>query len=162
MIQPGVKRTAGGVVVRLIKDVVHCLVIRDRYGQWGLPKGHLEHGESSEQAALREVNEETGLTNLELSLQLGVTDWSFRAKGGVVHKSGTFYLMYSEEGDPMPELEEGITECVWVPTSEACNKINYQNLHQIVQEAQRVLTGPGFGPKIDAQLSPTLETDDSS
>ena len=125
----------------MIKDVVHCLVIRDRYGQWGFPKGHLEHGESSEQAALREVNEETGLTNLELSLPLGVTDWSFRAKGGVVHKSGAFYLMYSEEGDPMPELEEGLTECVW---------------------AQRVLTGPGFGPKIDAQLRPTLETDDSS
>ena len=129
----------------MIEGIIQCLVIRDRYGQWGLPKGHLEDGESSKQAALREVNEETGLSDLELSEQLGVTDWSFRAKGGVVHKSGTFYLMYSEEGDPMPQLEEGITECVWVPAHEACSKIKYKNLHQILQKAQRVLTRIGFG-----------------
>ena len=129
----------------MIEGIIQCLVIRDRYGQWGLPKGHLEDGESPKQAALREVNEETGLSDLELSEQLGVTDWSFRAKGGVVHKSGTFYLMYSEEGDPMPQLEEGITECVWVPAHEACSKIKYKNLHQILQKAQRVLTRIGFG-----------------
>ena len=63
----------------MIEGIIQCLVIRDRYGQWGLPKGHLEDGESSKQAALREVNEETGLSDLELSEQLGVTDWSFRA-----------------------------------------------------------------------------------
>ena len=129
----------------MIEGIIQCLVIRDRYGQWGLPKGHLEDGESSKQAALREVNEETGLSDLELSEQLGVTGWSFRAKGSVVHKSGTFYLMYSEEGDPMPQLEEGITECVWVPAHEACSKIEYKNLHQILQKAQRVLTRIGFG-----------------
>ncbi len=162
MTQSRVNRTAGGVVARMIEGVIHCLVIRDRYGQWGLPKGHLEHGESSKQAALREVNEETGLSDLELGIQLGVTDWSFRTESGVVHKSGTFYLMYSEEGDPKPEFEEGITECVWVPAHEACSKINYQNLHQIVQEAQRVLAGIGCRLKIDRQLKPTLETDDCS
>ena len=145
MVQTHVERTAGGVVIRMIEGIIHCLVILDRYGQWGLPKGHLEHGESSKQAALREVNEETGLSDLELSEQLGVTGWSFRAKGSVVHKSGTFYLMYSEEGDPMPQLEEGITECVWVPAHEACSKIKYKNLHQILQKAQRVLTRIGFG-----------------
>ena len=160
--QSRVEQTAGGVVVRMIEGVIHCLVIRDRYGRWGLPKGHLERGESSKQAALREVKEETGLSDLELGLQLGVTDWSFRDKGGVVHKSGTFYLIYSEKGDPMPEFEEGITECVWVPAHEACSKINYQNLHQIVQEAQRVLAGIGLRSKIDGQLKPTLETDKSS
>ena len=132
-------------MIRMIEGIIHCLVSRDRYGQWGLPKGHLEDGESSKQAALREVNEETGLSDLELSEQLGVTGWSFRAKGSVVHKSGTFYLMYSEEGDPMPQLEEGITECVWVPAHEACSKIKYKNLHQILQKAQRVLTRIGFG-----------------
>ena len=132
-------------MIRMIEGIIHCLVIRDRYGQWGLPKGHLEDGESSKQAALREVNEETGLSDLELSEQLGVTGWSFHAKGSVVHKSGTFYLMYSEEGDPMPQLEEGITECVWVPAHEACSKIKYKNLYQILQKAQRVLTRIGFG-----------------
>ena len=132
-------------MIRMIEGIIHCLVICDRFGECGLPKGHLEDGESSKQAALREVNEETGLTDLELSEQLGVTGWSFRAKGSVVHKSGTFYLMYSEEGDPMPQLEEGITECVWVPAHEACSKIKYKNLHQILQKAQRVLTRIGFG-----------------
>ena len=162
MVQTHIERTAGGVVIRMIEGIIHCLVILDRYGQWGLPKGHLEDGESSRQAALREVNEETGLSDLELSEQLGVTDWSFHAKGGVVHKSGTFYLMYSEEGNPMPQLEEGITKCVWVPAHEACRKINYKNLHQILRKAERVLTRIGFGTQIDGEPRPTLETDGSS
>ena len=59
-----VRRTAGGIVVRVIDGILHCLLILDRYGKWGLPKGHLEDGETLEQAALREVEEETGLAIL--------------------------------------------------------------------------------------------------
>ena len=142
-----IEETAGGVVVRMIKGIFHCLVIRDRYGHWGLPKGHLEHGEDSEQAALREVKEETGLSDLQMGSRLGVADWGFRTKGGSIHKLATFYLMYSEVGRPVPEFKEGITECTWVPLHEAHDKITYENLCGVLQEAQRIGSGIGSGPK---------------
>lgn len=143
-----VRRTAGGVVVRVIDGILQCLLILDRYGKWGLPKGHLEHGETLEQAALREVKEETGLSNLQVGQKLGVTHWSFSGEGGVLHKSATFYLIHSEKGDPIPEFREGITECAWVPVHQAQKKISYENLHAIVQEAQRVVSQIGFGARM--------------
>ena len=65
---------------------MHLLLIRDPYGKWGLPKGHVENGESSREAALREVREETGLTHLDPGPSLGSIDWYFRLKGDLVHK----------------------------------------------------------------------------
>ena len=52
--------SAGGVVLRRIRGVLHALLIKDPYGNWGLPKGHLEGTEGPQQAGLREVEEETG------------------------------------------------------------------------------------------------------
>ena len=139
-----VRRTAGGIVVRVIDGILHCLLILDRYGKWGLPKGHLEDGETLEQAALREVEEETGLSNVQVGQKLGVTHWSFSDEAGVLYKSGTFYLIHSEKGNPTPEFGEGITECAWVPIYQAHKKINYENLHAIIQEAQRVVSQKAF------------------
>src|SRR5688500_17848393 len=71
-------KSAGGVVVRAHDGVPHVLLIRDPYQNWGLPKGHLEPGEDSQSAAVREVREETGLALVELGPELGMIDWYFR------------------------------------------------------------------------------------
>ena len=63
-----VEASAGGVVVRYLAGVPHVLVIRDPYKKWGLPKGHSEDGEALWETALREVSEETGLTDPETIL----------------------------------------------------------------------------------------------
>lgn len=137
---PGVEISAGGVVVRVIDGAHHALVIRDPYQKWGLPKGHAEEGESTEEAALREVHEETGLTDLVLGEELVTIDWVFRAKGRRVHKYTTFFLMYSESGDPTPERDEGITACEWVRLDAAHDRISYENASEVVKVAQRVVT----------------------
>jgi 8-oxo-dGTP pyrophosphatase MutT (NUDIX family) len=49
------------VVYRRVDGAAHYLLIRDPYDNWGLPKGHVERGETSEQTAVREVREETGI-----------------------------------------------------------------------------------------------------
>lgn len=131
--------SAGGVVVRAIAGVPHALVIRDPYQKWGLPKGHAEEGETTEEAALREVLEETGLTDLRLGDELVTIDWVFHAQGRKVHKFTTFFLMYSESGDPTPEEREGITACEWVRLDVAHNRISYENASEVVKVAQRVL-----------------------
>src|SRR6185312_5043727 len=64
--KPRNETSAGGVVFRTEGTERLYLLIRDSYQNWGFPKGHLEHGEQPEAAALREVREETGLSALEL------------------------------------------------------------------------------------------------
>jgi ADP-ribose pyrophosphatase YjhB (NUDIX family) len=133
-----VETSAGGVVLRPIDGVPHALVIRDPYRRWGLPKGHAERGEALGETALREVSEETGLTDLELGPELVTIDWSFRANGERVHKFATFFLMYSSHGDPVPQRDEGITGCDWVPLERAHERISYENAREVVKVAQRV------------------------
>ena len=134
-----IERSSGGVVVRRIDGSVHLLLIKDPYGKWGLPKGHVEGGESPEQAAVREVGEETGLDRLELGPSLGTIDWYFRLKGDLVHKFCEYFLMASRTGDARPGVDEGITECVWLPVREAIETVAYDNAREVVEWAAEVL-----------------------
>lgn len=118
---------------------MHLLLIKDPYGKWGLPKGHLEDGESPEDAALREVEEETGLDQLALGPSLGTIDWYFRLKGNLIHKFCDYFLMASTEGDTMPEVSEGITECRWLPVDDAISAVSYDNAREVVRRAAEVL-----------------------
>lgn len=144
--EPKTERSAGGVVVRRIDGVVHVLLIRDPYKNWGLPKGHVEAGETAIAAAAREVREETGLTALQLGPEIGVIDWFFRAEGRVVHKFCTFHLIACDVGTPVPERAEGITECVWLPARDAIARVTYENAREIVIEAVRMMDEGGAWP----------------
>lgn len=136
-----VVKSAGGVVIREIGGTPHVLVIRDPYRKWGLPKGHTEEGETLEETALREVSEETGLTGLELGPELITIDWTFRGDGERIHKFATFFLMFSAEGDPVPEADEGITATKWVRLDAAHRRISYQNASAVVRVAQERYSG---------------------
>lgn len=137
--------SAGGVVVRSLDGVPHVLLIRDPYGHWGLPKGHLERDEDPATAALREVREETGLAPLELGTSLGTIDWYFRRGDTLVHKYCTFYLMWSQDGDPSPQTTEGISECRWLRVDEAMRQISYDNTKRVLRELARLLYGQVSG-----------------
>ena len=129
-------------MVREIEGRSHVLLIRDPYRKWGLPKGHLESGESSAEAALREVREETGLDDLRLGADLGEIDWMFRKRGRMIHKFCRFYLMTSEESDTTPEVAEGITECRWLPAQEAVQTVAYDNARVILRRGVERLESP--------------------
>lgn len=125
--------------MRDIGGTAHVLVIRDPYQNWGLPKGHLENGESTGEAALREVAEETGLADLSLGEELATIEWYFRADGRLIHKFCAFYLMISVLGEPVPQMAEGITECAWVPLSDVEERITYDNAREVVMAARRLV-----------------------
>ncbi|HEU4879502.1 MAG TPA: NUDIX domain-containing protein, partial [Gemmatimonadaceae bacterium] len=78
--------SAGGVVFRVEDGQALYLVIRDSYQNWGFPKGHIEAEEAPSAAALREVSEETGLSDLSLRGEIHTIDWYFRFRGRLIHK----------------------------------------------------------------------------
>jgi len=127
--------SAGGVVFRNTPDGVKILLIKDPYWRWGLPKGHVDAGESYEQAADREVTEETGLDELILHGSLGTINWHFKLRGRLIHKYCHFYLFESRTGSPCPQAEEGIQACRWFTLEEAVEAISYENARGVLKEA---------------------------
>jgi hypothetical protein len=91
-----------------------------RNGIWDLPKGKLEKGEDFQIAALREVEEETGLTGLQLVEPLISTYHTYPLKGELVlKKTKWFEMKYSENREPVLQAEEGITDYRWVTPGRA-------------------------------------------
>ncbi len=128
--------SAGGIVFRRQPDQsLRFLLIRDSYGHWGFPKGHLEEGESPAEAAARETTEETGLAELRVHGELETIDWFFRLRGKLIHKFCHFYLFESAAGEPVPQREEGITECVWHEFELALVRLGYENARAVLRRA---------------------------
>jgi 8-oxo-dGTP pyrophosphatase MutT (NUDIX family) len=131
--------SAGGVVTRREGGVARYLLIHDGHRNWGFPKGHLDGGESPESAARREVEEETGLTELVLEASLGCIDWYFRHSGRLIHKYCDFFLFRSETGDPVPQADEGIAACVWLEYEEARSRLSHANSRRLLGAAREVV-----------------------
>ncbi len=132
--------SAGGVVFRRgVDGQARFLLIRDSYKNWGFPKGHLERREPPGDAARREVGEETGLDDLVLCGPIRIIDWYFRFRGKTIHKYCHFFLFESRRGDPVPQAEEGISDCVWLPLEEAVTTISYANARDVLQRASEMV-----------------------
>jgi 8-oxo-dGTP pyrophosphatase MutT (NUDIX family) len=133
---------AGGIVIRMVDGQVKLLLMFRR-GEWDLPKGKLDAGETIEQCAIREVSEETGVTGLRISQFLTQTHHEYEDEYGFWSKTTHWYLM-SMEGDScdlVPQSEEGIEQLEWVSLDEAQQRIRFESLSQVLAETKKATRG---------------------
>ena len=122
---------AAGGLVRNNKGQVLFIY---RNNKWDLPKGKRESSESLEEAAIRQVMEETGISSLNIQYKLGKTYHIFNRKGEIRLKTTHWYEMTSEDIGPFsPQLEEGITDVVWLnqDQQEVALRNSYRNIRQL-------------------------------
>lgn len=142
-----IELSAGGVIWRRKAGAgLELLLIKDSYGNWGFPKGHVEPGEGPRDAALRECREETGLERLRIIDELGTTDWYFRAGDALIHKFCDHFLVEAAPDEAAaPQHDEGIQACVWMSPEQALPHITYSNARHVAQLAVDRLSGGRVG-----------------
>lgn len=124
----------GGVVMNTNKDILMIF----RRGKWDLPKGKLDEGETLEQCVVREVGEETGLTNIELKEKITTTYHTYTEFGKHILKESHWYKMQCNADQKLvPQTEEDITEIKWINESDL--KKYTSNTYQTILEVLRHL-----------------------
>jgi ADP-ribose pyrophosphatase YjhB (NUDIX family) len=143
--------SAGGVVVRQRDRLEVCLINPAGRRVWGLPKGGVEPGESPEQAALREITEETGMSGV-VEGELGSIDYWFyaRDRGGRIHKTVHYFLVRATGGTTDAHDHE-VREARWVDIGEALRLMTYPNEREMVRKAAATL---GASPDGDRATEP--------
>lgn len=128
------EHSSGGAVISTRNGVPHVALIATRgKTRWGLPKGAVSEGETSEQAALREVLEETGL-HAEIIKPLDTIEYFFRAGETLIRKRVDFYLMRYVGGELAPQLSE-VDDVEWVEISEAIQRASFDSERKLLEAA---------------------------
>ena len=134
--------SAGGLVV---DEQGRAAIIsrRNKRGRlvWSLPKGHLEVGESLEDAAVREVSEETGILGRVLA-PLGVIDFYFTADDQRIHKTVHHFLLRAEGGQLSSDDSE-VEATLWVPLEELHTVLTFADERDLLARVPDLLTNAG-------------------
>lgn len=127
-----VLEAAGGYVQNTRDE----LLVFFRRGSWDLPKGKIDPGETPEQAAVREVQEETGLVNVALGPFLTHTYHTYELKGERILKKTWWYRMRTTDMQLIPQTEEDIVEIAWVePKSWLASGLEvYPNIREVIEQ----------------------------
>ncbi len=137
--------SAGGIAIRIENGIAYaaCIGRRNRAGrlEWCLPKGHIERGETPEQAAVREVAEETGI-EAEILQSLGIIDYWFTGDDRRVHKVVHHFLLEAKGGDitVANDPDQEAEEARWIPVTALSTELAFPNERKMAQAAAALLS----------------------
>lgn len=129
--------SAGGVVYKKTNKGIKILLIKDSYGRWTLPKGKIEKDETPEQAALREIGEETGLSKIKIIDKLDKINYYYRQKNQLIYKTVYHFLIEGDNEQLAPNYE--IQDAQWFDIDEGIKRIAYKNTKNILKIARKKL-----------------------
>ncbi len=133
-----VAKAGGGLVYNKKGEVLFIF----RNGKWDLPKGGIEKGESIEETAIREVEEETGVTGLKITGKLQKTYHVFKRNGQYKLKITHWFEMKTDfEGTPKGQANEGIEEVVWMKPKQIKEALgnSYENIKLLFEEEKLLI-----------------------
>lgn len=126
--------SAGGLVVHDGR----ILLISTRGGRrWQLPKGHLESGETAEQAAVRETEEETGVQGRVVA-PLPTVEYWYTERSVRVHKRVDYFLLEYVTGDPAGYDRDEVSGAAWFSWEEGLGRLSFDNERQVVEAARKL------------------------
>jgi 8-oxo-dGTP pyrophosphatase MutT (NUDIX family) len=135
------QRSAGGLVVR---GEAILLISTQEGRRWQLPKGHIEDGETAEQAAVREVKEETGITGRVVARLPEVEYW-YVEKGKLrVHKRVDYFLLDYQDGDVADFDASEVSGAAWFSWDEGLAKLSFDNERRVAEEARKLAGSPAL------------------
>jgi len=126
-------KAGGGLVTNIHNE----LLMIKRHGKWDLPKGKVEKGEKISTTAIREVEEECGIKNLEITQKIMPTFHVYFEKNKWIIKKSCWYKMFTTDvAEPVPQTKENITEAVWLGKTKVKNCMDnaFDNIKDIVQK----------------------------
>lgn len=147
-LKQAVATSAGGIVIRHVDGRPEFVVGRRRRERdgvtWTLPKGTPNLGESTEETALREVAEETGL-DVRIIRRFDSIEYRFVQRGTRIHKTVHYFLMESTGGD-LEGHDHEFDEVRWVPFDEAESLLTFETERALVARAGAITGGPEDAP----------------
>jgi len=129
---------SAGIIGFKMAEKPKFLLLKYRKGYWGFPRGHIEPGEDSKTAALRELKEETGLEAAKVFDGFKeIVGFFFRNEGKIVHKDVTFYIAEMKEGEVKltEHLDHG-----WFEYNDADKLLQFKNDREVLKKANDFLT----------------------
>ena len=128
---------AGGVVYNEHDEIL--MIYRRQF--WDLPKGKIDPGESKKAAAIREVQEETGIQDVKIEKRLTKTLHTYRLENGKrILKYSYWYLMRTSEMELTPQTEEDIEKAVWIKKQNfiSSKKMAYSSIMDVLQRLDAI------------------------
>lgn len=130
--------SAGGIVMKWERQKPRVLLIKDSYGRWSWPKGNIDKGESSKDAAVREIGEEVGLKDIELIDKIGTTQYFYRLKGRLIFKTVYLYLFKLNSDEKIKILRKEIQDGAWFRPEQALKMIEYKGAKDFLHKGIKI------------------------
>ena len=132
--------SAGGVVFKRTPRSIKFAIMKDSFDKWTFPKGHVEKGETIEEAAARETIEELGLEEIRLLEPLGEIDIWFRDRfekmGTLIHKDIHYFLFETpSDAELHPDPSEHAYEAKWITPGKILEQSSYDDMKPILKRA---------------------------
>lgn len=131
----------GFVIFRILNNEVQFLLIKHKQGHWSFPKGHKNYGETELDAALREVKEETGISEIEIldDTVFFEEEYNYHFNRKPIKKTVKYYLGKVHQNKKVTPDNVEVTECKWENFNDASNTITFQNTIDILIQSNEAI-----------------------